>query len=162
MQNCPQWKTQNPCDSLSLRCCIQGEHVDRTAQQQTSELAVLREQCSNHAKERAALKTILDAKIRALVDDIGQTVAETSQEVGCRLTTKAEAGLCSQHGLPMRSFTANGCTQRVVMNKENAAGNVEVIWAYSAQKHVHIHAVVVMSQICPLAAHKTTPEAKCS
>lgn len=50
-------------------------------QQQTSELAVLREQCSNHAKERAALKTILDAKIKALVDDIGHSVADIPQEV---------------------------------------------------------------------------------
>ena len=54
-----------------------------TLQQQTSELAVLREQCSNHAKERAALKTILDAKIKALVDDIGHSVADIPQEVCC-------------------------------------------------------------------------------
>lgn len=61
---------------------LQGsEDLQMTLQQQTSELAVLREQSSNFAKERAALKTILDAKIKALVDDIGHSVAETSQEV---------------------------------------------------------------------------------
>ena len=50
-------------------------------QQQGSEIATLREQCSNHAKERAALKTILDAKIKALVDDIGQSVSDLPPEV---------------------------------------------------------------------------------
>lgn len=61
---------------------LQGEaELQATLQRQTSELAVLHEQCSNHAKERAALKTILDAKIKALVDDIGHSVAETSQQV---------------------------------------------------------------------------------
>ena len=50
-------------------------------EQQSSEIASLREQCSNHAKERAALKTILDAKIKALVDDIGQSVSDLPPEV---------------------------------------------------------------------------------
>ena len=39
-------------------------------------MAMLREQCSNHAKERAALKTILDAKIKSLVSDISRSLAE--------------------------------------------------------------------------------------
>ena len=39
-------------------------------------MAMLREQCSNHAKERAALKTILDAKIKSLVNEISRSLGE--------------------------------------------------------------------------------------
>lgn len=61
---------------------MQGDaELQSTVQQQSSEIATLREQCSNHAKERAALKTILDAKIKALVDDIGQSVSDLPPEV---------------------------------------------------------------------------------
>ena len=58
-----------------------GADLQSTIQQQTSDIAALRDQCSNHAKERAALKTILDAKIKALVDEIGQSVADLPPEV---------------------------------------------------------------------------------
>ena len=79
----------NPHFSLPLLCkvesddqCVQGKaDLQSTIQQQSSDIASLREQCSNHAKERAALKTILDAKIKALVDDIGQSVADLPPEV---------------------------------------------------------------------------------
>lgn len=54
--------------------------LQSTLQQQSHEIVSLREQCSNHAKERAALKTILDAKIKALVDDIGQSVSDLPAE----------------------------------------------------------------------------------
>lgn len=78
------------------QCCLQGDaDLQVTVQQQTSELAVLREQCSNHAKERAALKTILDAKIKALVDDIGHSVAEAPQEV-CSLLVCSMRACSSQ------------------------------------------------------------------
>jgi hypothetical protein len=61
---------------------LQGDtDLQSTVEQQGSEIASLREQCSNHAKERAALKTILDAKIKALVDDIGQSVSDLPPEV---------------------------------------------------------------------------------
>ena len=61
---------------------MQGDaNLQSTIQQQSSDIAALREQCSNHAKERAALKTILDAKIKALVDDIGQSVSDLPPEV---------------------------------------------------------------------------------
>lgn len=61
---------------------LQGDaDLQSTIQQQSSDIASLREQCSNHAKERAALKTILDAKIKALVDDIGQSVSDLPPEV---------------------------------------------------------------------------------
>lgn len=61
---------------------VQGDaDLQSTIQQQSSDIASLREQCSSHAKERAALKTILDAKIKALVDDIGQSVADLPPEV---------------------------------------------------------------------------------
>ena len=61
---------------------MQGDaDLQSTVEQQSSEIAGLREQCSNHAKERAALKTILDAKIKALVDDIGQSVSDMPPEV---------------------------------------------------------------------------------
>jgi len=64
------------------RCSLQGDaDLQSTVEQQSSEIASLREQCSNHAKERAALKTILDAKIKALVDDIGQSVSDLPPEV---------------------------------------------------------------------------------
>ncbi len=63
-------------------CSLQGDaDLQSTVEQQSSEIASLREQCSNHAKERAALKTILDAKIKALVDDIGQSVSDLPPEV---------------------------------------------------------------------------------
>ncbi len=63
-------------------CSVQGDaDLHSTVEQQSSEIASLREQCSNHAKERAALKTILDAKIKALVDDIGQSVSDLPPEV---------------------------------------------------------------------------------
>lgn len=88
-----------------------GADVERMVQQQTSELAVLREQCSNHAKERAALKTILDAKIKALVDDIGHTVAETSQEVGWLYAHKGEGGPCK----PRTRFALRAHKDRVRM-----------------------------------------------
>ncbi len=61
-------------------------------QQQSSEIAALREQCSNHAKERAALKTILDAKIKALVDDIGQSVSDLPPEVELPTVPPASCG----------------------------------------------------------------------
>jgi hypothetical protein len=48
---------------------------------QSVELAALREQCSNHAKERAALKTILDAKIRSLVEEISKSITSLPPEV---------------------------------------------------------------------------------
>ena len=69
---------------------MQGDaDLQSTIRQQSSDIASLREQCSNHAKERAALKTILDAKIKALVDDIGQSVSDLPPEVrlapGCDL-----------------------------------------------------------------------------
>jgi len=52
-----------------------------TLQGDTDLQSTVGEQCSNHAKERAALKTILDAKIKALVDDIGQSVSDLPPEV---------------------------------------------------------------------------------
>ncbi|GBG86230.1 hypothetical protein CBR_g41135 [Chara braunii] len=45
------------------------------------ELDMLREEASNHAKERQALITILDMKIRALVDGIGRSTAELAPEL---------------------------------------------------------------------------------
>ena len=41
-----------------------------------TELGALREQSLTHVKERVALKAILDDKVRALISDIGQSVAE--------------------------------------------------------------------------------------
>lgn len=63
--------------------------LQSTLQQQSHEIVSLREQCSNHAKERAALKTILDAKIKALVDDIGQSVSDLPAEVSFRVCCSA-------------------------------------------------------------------------
>ena len=67
---------------LTLVLMVQADaDLQSKLQQQSSEIASLREQCSNHAKERAALKTILDAKIKALVDDISQSVSDLPSEV---------------------------------------------------------------------------------
>ncbi|DBA91171.1 hypothetical protein WJX77_002837 [Trebouxia sp. C0004] len=65
--------------------------LQSTVEQQSGEIASLREQCSNHAKERAALKTILDAKIKALVDDIGQSVSDLPPERGPQLKRQVVA-----------------------------------------------------------------------
>ncbi|CAL5221751.1 g4003 [Coccomyxa viridis] len=46
-----------------------------------TELGALREQSLTHVKERVALKAILDDKVRALISDIGQSVAELPIEV---------------------------------------------------------------------------------
>ena len=46
-------------------------------------MGALREQSLTHVKERVALKAILDDKVRALISDIGQSVAELPIEVRC-------------------------------------------------------------------------------
>lgn len=46
-----------------------------------TELGALREQSLTHVKERVALKAILDDKVRGLISDIGQSVAELPIEV---------------------------------------------------------------------------------
>ena len=48
-----------------------------------TEVGALREQSLTHVKERVALKAILDDKVRALIADIGQSVAELPIEVRC-------------------------------------------------------------------------------
>ena len=50
-----------------------------------TELGALREQSLTHVKERVALKAILDDKVRALISDIGQSLAELPIEVHSRL-----------------------------------------------------------------------------
>ncbi len=45
------------------------------------ELAELRERCSDQAKEREALYTILDAKIRALVKDVATSLQDIPGQV---------------------------------------------------------------------------------
>ena len=68
----------------AFQCCVQ---------EQESEVAMLREQCSNHAKERAALKTILDAKIKSLVNEISRSLAELPPaEVSTDQLTAAAGG----------------------------------------------------------------------
>ena len=46
-----------------------------------TELGALREQSLTHVKERVALKAILDDKVRVLISDIGQSLAELPIEV---------------------------------------------------------------------------------
>lgn len=46
------------------------------------ELAILREQFANHAKERAALKTILESKIQTLVGDISSSAVNLREHPG--------------------------------------------------------------------------------
>ncbi len=56
-----------------------------------TELGALREQSLTHVKERVALKAILDDKVRALISDIGQSVAELPIEV------RLQAAACINH-----------------------------------------------------------------
>jgi hypothetical protein len=51
-----------------------------TLQDGVKEAAVLREQCANHNKERAALKTILESKVRTLVDSIGYSLKQLPED----------------------------------------------------------------------------------
>ena len=53
-----------------------------------AEVAALREQGATHVKERAALKSILDDKVRALIADVGHSVAELPIEVRARCNPK--------------------------------------------------------------------------
>ncbi len=66
---------------------VSVQHQQLSPKDNSAELAALREQCSNHAKERAALKTILDAKIRSLVEEISNSITTLPPEVtsGSRL-----------------------------------------------------------------------------
>ncbi|KAK3236584.1 hypothetical protein CYMTET_53285 [Cymbomonas tetramitiformis] len=58
----------------------------------SAETSSLRDQCANHAKERAALKTILESKIRTLVDGIGRSVQELPEaQQHPRLTREVQA-----------------------------------------------------------------------
>ena len=51
-----------------------------TLQDGENEAAVLREQCANHSKERTALKTILESKVRTLVDSIGYSLKQLPED----------------------------------------------------------------------------------
>ncbi len=51
-----------------------------------AEVAALREACAVAAKERAALLTILDAKVGALVADISRGVRDLPEQVPCSYT----------------------------------------------------------------------------
>ena len=55
-----------------------------------TELGALREQSLTHVKERVALKAILDDKVRALIGDIGQSVAELPIEVSAQRPTSLQ------------------------------------------------------------------------
>lgn len=53
-------------------------------QQQQQQLAALSRQCEGLSRERDALRTILEAKVRVLVDEIAKSVTELPAEVGGR------------------------------------------------------------------------------
>lgn len=53
-------------------------------QQQQQQLAALSRQCEGLRQERDALRTILEAKVRVLVDEIAKSVTELPAEVGGR------------------------------------------------------------------------------
>jgi hypothetical protein len=75
-----------------------------------AEVLALREQSLTHVKERVALKSILDDKVRPLIGDVGQSLAELPIEVGrliwllpgVRLSFKRDARMCSSAVLPRR------------------------------------------------------------
>jgi hypothetical protein len=66
---------------------LEEENKSLRAQRSTTngssdpQVAVLKEQCRNHSKERTALMTILDSKIRTLVESISRTMGDLPSEV---------------------------------------------------------------------------------
>lgn len=67
---------------MPRRCLQERRRSSGTAASMIeTELGALREQSLTHVKERVALKAILDDKVRALIGDIGQSVAELPIEV---------------------------------------------------------------------------------
>ena len=56
---------------------MQSAHMEALA----TEVVALREQSLTHVKERVALKSILDDKVRSLIADVGQSLAELPIEV---------------------------------------------------------------------------------
>jgi hypothetical protein len=66
----------------------QLQHAAQQQQQPASgagpQAARLAAQCDALSKERAALRTIMDSKVRVLVDDIGRSMAELPPEVGAQ------------------------------------------------------------------------------
>lgn len=57
-----------------------GLRAQLAARVSAAEAAALREQCENHAKERAALKTILENKVRTLLENVGKSLSELPRE----------------------------------------------------------------------------------
>ena len=74
-----------------------------------TELGALREQSLTHVKERVALKSILDDKVRALISDIGQSLAELPIEVLFPLKPLVPGRLAKE--LQSFSFPCHRCVQ---------------------------------------------------
>ena len=64
-------------DSGDSAHSMQGAQLEALA----TEVLALREQSLTHVKERVALKSILDDKVRSLIGDVGQSLAELPIEV---------------------------------------------------------------------------------
>ena len=80
-------------ENAKLRAALAERSSDAAQSQQAAssdamELAALREQFANHAKERAALKTILESKIHALVNDISVSMSEMQGSAEDRQTSR--------------------------------------------------------------------------
>ena len=84
----------------------------QTGEEATAELAELRERCSDQAKEREALHTILDAKIRALVKDVASTIQAIPNQV-C-LTPGSPSPRSTGHCTMRFCSTSVACTLLVV------------------------------------------------
>lgn len=74
-----QGYVRNPTVSHPLQ--ERGERPSNGVVPIERELSALREQSLTHIKERVALKSILDDKVRALIGDIGQSLSELPFEV---------------------------------------------------------------------------------
>ena len=105
---------------LSLEAVHGRECIDlsillgwQTGEEATAELAELRERCSDQAKEREALHTILDAKIRALVKDVASSIHAIPNQV-CLVT--ASPSLCSPEHCTLRS-SSTSATNLVVVSQ---------------------------------------------
>ena len=90
-------------------------------------MGALREQSLTHVKERVALKAILDDKVRALISDIGQSVAELPIEV----RRPGRARSTCPPARPQHTLTVTGLRRvRIGAVSTGACGPADVLkWA---------------------------------
>lgn len=83
-------------ENSQLRAALAAAGKGGSGGEAAAELSMLKEQFANHAKERTALKTILESKIHALVGDIQQSAhalagEEAPRQAGARIVRQVGA-----------------------------------------------------------------------